>query len=65
MVIVKIFATIYLIIGLVYSLYVSFKRRDQWAWFPINLLFGPIVVAYISIRIVRGKKAIPKKYLNV
>jgi fumarate reductase subunit C len=38
--------SIYLIIGFLYATYILFFGGDRWYLYPINFIFGPIVLIY-------------------
>jgi len=52
----KLFLIIYLIVGFIYAVFIAIKGTDEWYWFPVNWLFGPITIVYLLIVIVKGKR---------
>ncbi len=56
MIALKIFLTIYLILGFIYASYILIKGTDRWFWFPINIVLGPLMVIYIFYISATGKK---------
>jgi len=56
MIALKIFLVLYLAVGFAYAVYIGIKGSDKVWWFPVNMLLGPILVVYIIITSLRGKK---------
>ncbi|MBW6441719.1 hypothetical protein K0B04_02305 [Patescibacteria group bacterium] len=56
MIVLKIFLFIYLFLGAVYATYIAIRGTNEWYWFPINLLFGPITAVYVIYTTYKGKK---------
>lgn len=56
MIVLKIFLFLYLITGAIYATYIAIKGTDEWYWFPVNLLFGPITAVYVLITTIKGKR---------
>lgn len=54
--VLKTLAVVYLILGFIYAVVVLFKGTDEWYWFPINWILGPITVLYILYVVVKGKR---------
>lgn len=52
----KTIAAIYLLLGFIYAAYVALKKNDEWYWFPVNWILGPLTVVYVFYLIVRGKR---------
>ncbi|HOD01371.1 MAG TPA: hypothetical protein PKH50_01480 [bacterium] len=52
----KIILTIYLILGFIYAVFVAIKGPDEWYWFPVNWLLGPLTVLYLLIIVAKGKR---------
>lgn len=52
----KTIATIYLILGFIYAVFIATKKIDAWYWFPVNWVLGPLTVVYIFYLTVRGKR---------
>ena len=52
----KLFLIIYLIVGFIYAVFIAIKGTDEWYWFPVNWLLGPITIVYLLIVIVKGKR---------
>jgi len=52
----KVVVTIYLILGLIYAVFIAIKKADEWYWFPINWLLGPLTVLYLFYVILMGKR---------
>ncbi|MBD3366041.1 hypothetical protein GF360_01720 [candidate division WWE3 bacterium] len=47
---------VYLGLGFIYGLYVTFAGNGKWYTFPINVLGGPIVVVIILYKSLTGRK---------
>lgn len=58
MVLLEIIGAIYLLIGFVYATYVLLFAGDYWYWFPVNMIFGPIVILYNAYRTAKKPKRI-------
>ena len=57
MIALKIIGVLYLITGVVYSVYVhAIGSERKWWLFPINVIGGPIMVVYLIILSVRRKR---------
>jgi hypothetical protein len=53
----KIIAAMYLLAGFIYAIYVHLIGSERrWWLFPINVIGGPIMVIYIVILSIRGKR---------
>lgn len=52
----KVLITIYLILGLIYAVFIATKKVDEWYWFPVNLILGPLTVLYLAYITLRGKR---------
>lgn len=52
----KVLITIYLILGLIYAVFIATKKVDEWYWFPVNLILGPLTVLYLTYITLRGKR---------
>lgn len=51
-----ILGAIYLVIGFLYALYILLFAGDEWYWFPINILGGPITLVIIIYKTFQGKR---------
>jgi len=47
---------IYLVFGLFYALFILFRGADKWYVFPINALGGPVMLVYIVVTVLRGRR---------
>jgi hypothetical protein len=53
----KIIIAVYLLAGFVYAVYVQLIGSERkWWLFPINVVGGPMMVVYIIILTLRGKR---------
>lgn len=52
----KVGLIIYLILGFIYAIFISTKKVDDWYWFPVNWILGPLTVVYLIYITARGKK---------
>lgn len=55
--VLTIFLIVYAVIGFVYACYILLFAFDKWYWFPINFVFGPIVIVFHAYNVlVKGKE---------
>lgn len=55
MLLLKLFTQIYLAVGLSYSIYILLKGYNKWYWAPINVVLGPLIIAYSLYVIIKNK----------
>jgi len=51
-----ILGAIYLFIGFLYALYILLFAGDEWYWFPVNMIGGPVALLYIIYKTFQGKR---------
>lgn len=56
MFILKIVAIVYLTIGTLHAFYVAIKTNQPIIYLPINIIAGPVVLIFIIIRSLQGKR---------
>lgn len=50
------FVYLYVVLGFLYAVYLLLYSPDPWYWFPLNVLFGPIMALYIIYKTAKGHR---------